>query len=145
MKKTLTFYRVDLATDLLIPYADQGIKAGFPSPAQDYIELSIDLNRELIKHPATTFFACVSGDSMIDANLEDGDILVIDKSLNPKSGDMAVCCIDGDFTVKYIRIEKEVVWLEAANNLYKPIRVTPENDFLIWGIVTYIIKKAQRK
>ena len=122
---------------LSLPYADGGIKAGFPSPAQDYMESAIDLNKELIKHPAPTFYGRVKGDSMIDANVHDGDILVIDKSLEPQNGDMAVCFIDGEFTIKYIRLEKDVIWLEPANENYEPIKVTIENDFLIWGIVTY--------
>lgn len=82
---------------------------------------------------------------MIDAGVQDGDVLVIDKSLEPQNGDMAVCFVDGEFTIKYIKIEKEVVWLEPANPKYKPIRVTADNDFLIWGIVTYCIKNLRRK
>lgn len=130
---------------LSLPYADGGIKAGFPSPAQDYMESAIDLNKELIKHPASTFYGRVKGDSMIDANVHDGDILVIDKSLEPQNGDMAVCFIDGEFTIKYIRLEKDVIWLEPANENYEPIKVTIENDFLIWGIVTYCIQNKRRK
>ena len=109
---------------LSLPYADGGIKAGFPSPAQDYMESAIDLNKELIKHPASTFYGRVKGDSMIDANVHDGDILVIDKSLEPQNGDMAVCFIDGEFTIKYIKLEKDVIWLEPANENYEPIKVT---------------------
>ena len=127
-----------------LPFADEGIHAGFPSPAQDFMELSVDLNRELIRNAASTFFGRVRGDSMQDAGVCDGDILIIDKSLEPRTGDMAVCFIDGEFTIKYIRIEKSVVWLLPANEKYQPIRMTAENDFLIWGIVTYSIKK-QRK
>lgn len=80
---------------------------------------------------------------MIDAGIHDGDILIIDKSLEPRSGDMAVCFIDGEFTIKYIKIEKKIIWLVPANEQYEPIRVTEENDFLIWGIVTYSIKKQR--
>ena len=130
---------------LSLPYADGGIKAGFPSPAQDYMESAIDLNKELIKHPASTFYGRVKGDSMIDANVHDGDILVIDKSLEPQNGDMAVCFIDGEFTLKYIKLEKDVIWLEPANKNYKRIKVTIENDFLIWGIVTYCIQNKRRR
>ena len=130
---------------LSLPYADGGIKAGFPSPAQDYMEGAIDLNKELIKHPASTFYGRVKGDSMIDANVHDGDILVIDKSLELQNGDMAVCFIDGEFTIKYIKLEKDVIWLEPANENYEPIKVTIENDFLIWGIVTYCIQNKRRR
>lgn len=144
-KKNLTIYKVDAETFMPLPYADGGIKAGFPSPAQDYISQAIDLNKELIHHPNTTFYGRVSGDSMKDAGLDDGDILVIDKSLEPRSGDMAVCYIDGEFTIKYIKIDAKVIWLIPANEAYKPIKVTPENEFQIWGIVTYSIKNHNRR
>ena len=77
---------------------------------------------------------------MIEANLNDGDLLIIDKSIEPSSNKIAVCFIDGEFTVKRIKIESDVIWLIAENKNYKPIKVTVENDFLIWGIVTYVIK-----
>ena len=144
-KKNLTIYKVDAETFMPLPYADGGIKAGFPSPAQDYISQAIDLNKELIHHPSTTFYGRVSGDSRKDAGLDDGDILVIDKSLEPRSGDMAVCYIDGEFTIKYIKIDAKVIWLIPANEAYKPIKVTPENEFQIWGIVTYSIKNHNRR
>lgn len=144
-QKELTIYKVDANTLMPLPYADQGIKAGFPSPAQDYISQTIDLNKELIRHPACTFYGRVSGDSMKDAGLNDGDILIIDKSIQPRTGDMAVCYIDGEFTIKYIRIESSVVWLIPANEAYKPIRVTEDNNFMIWGIVTYSIKNHSRR
>lgn len=142
-KKNLEIYKADTDTQLVLPIADGGIKAGFPSPAQDFMDLSIDLNKELVKHPSSTFYGRVSGDSMIDAGIYDGDILIIDKSLEPKDGDMAVCFIDGEFTIKYIKIEEKVIWLVPANANYKPIKVTEDNDFLIWGIVTYSIKKQR--
>ena len=139
----MEIHAIDTQLDLALPYADGGIKAGFPSPAQDYMESAIDLNKELIRHPASTFYGRVKGDSMIDAAVCDGDILVIDKSLEPQDGDMAVCFVDGEFTIKYIQIEKDVVWLQPANSSYKPIKVTIDNDFLIWGVVTYCIKKLR--
>ena len=142
-KTNLEIHAIDTQLDLALPYADGGIKAGFPSPAQDYMESAIDLNKELIRHPASTFYGRVKGDSMIDAAVNDGDILVIDKSLEPQDGDMAVCFVDGEFTIKYIKIEKDVVWLQPANSSYKPIKVTIDNDFLIWGVVTYCIKKLR--
>lgn len=144
-KAKLEIHKSDVNLELSLPFADQGIKAGFPSPAQDYLESAIDLNKELIKHPASTFYGRVKGDSMIDANVHDGDILVIDKSLEPRNGDMAVCFIDGEFTIKYIKIEKDIIWLQPANDNYKPIKVTIDNDFVIWGIVTYCIQNKRRK
>lgn len=142
---SLKIYAVSTDTELCLQYADQGIKAGFPSPAQDYIDMAIDLNKELIRHPASTFYGRVEGDSMKDAGLHEGDILVIDKSIRPSNGDMAVCFIDGEFTVKFIKLEKDFILLIPANDKYEPIKVTAENDFMIWGIVTFSIQNHYRK
>ena len=142
-KKALEIFRAEVNTELSLPIADEGIKAGFPSPAQDFMDLAIDLNKELVRHPASTFYGRVRGDSMQDAGVYDGDILIIDKSLEPRNGDMAVCFVDGEFTIKYIKIEEKMIWLVPANEKYEAIKVTEENDFLIWGIVTYSIKKQR--
>ncbi len=136
----IDFYSADTTTDLPLPLAE-GIKAGFPSPAQDYIDLAFDLNKELVKNPSSTFYGRVRGNSMMDEGINDGDILVIDKSLPPADGRKAVCYIDGEFTLKTIRIRKDGIYLMPANPDYKPIRVTEENDFVVWGIVTYVIHK----
>lgn len=136
----IDFYTADVATDLSLPLAE-GIKAGFPSPAQDYIDLAFDLNKELVKNPSSTFYGRVRGDSMVDEGINDGDILVIDKSLPPADGRKAVCYIDGEFTLKTIRVKKDGIYLMPANPAYKPIKVTEENDFVVWGIVTYVIHK----
>jgi len=138
--QTLEFYTPDYGTTLELPFFDVGISAGFPSPADDFIELSIDLNRHLIKHKDATFFAKAKGNSMINAGICDGDLLVIDKSLEPQNGKIAICQIDGEFTVKRIKIEQEIVWLIAENEDYEPIKVTPENELMIWGIVIHSIK-----
>ena len=143
--QTYSFFTADTATELALPLVDSGISAGFPSPAQDYIDLSLDLNKELITHPSSTFFGRVRGESMKDAGILDGDILVIDKSLEPQDGDTAVCYVDGEFTLKHIKIEKDAVYLIPANPDFKPIRITAENNFCIWGIVTYSIKDHQRR
>lgn len=146
-KTNLTIHKVDISTHLKLHDGGK-IKAGFPSPAQDYIELSIDLNKELIKHPASTFLGRVDGDSMIDAGLHDGDILVIDKILKPVDGDMVVCFIDGEFTVKYIGLDekdKGVIWLIPANDKYQPIKVTEENSFIVWGKVIRIISEPPKR
>ncbi|MDR2037048.1 MAG: translesion error-prone DNA polymerase V autoproteolytic subunit [Bacteroidales bacterium] len=129
-------------TKFLLPLFE-GLKAGFPSPAADYIDVAIDLNKELIKHPASTFLGRVSGDSMKDANLDDGDLLVIDKSIRPAHGMMAVCFLDGEFTIKYIKIDGENILLVPANDAYDPILVTQDDNFVVWGIVTSIIKKPK--
>ena len=109
------FYAPDYSTELELPFVDVGISAGFPSPADDFIELTIDLNRELIKHKDSTFFAKVKGDSMKNAGIFDGDLLIIDRSLEPQDGKIAICQIDGDFTVKRIKKENGVVWLIGKN------------------------------
>ena len=137
----LDIYQPQWRTRLDLPFVEQGISAGFPSPADDFLDLSIDLNKEFIQHPNTTFYGRVRGDSMIDAGLHDGDLLIIDKSLEPQDGKIAVCFVDGEFTVKRIKKDQNAVWLVAENQKYKPIRVTADNDFLIWGVVTTVIKQ----
>ena len=134
----------DLSTHIALPYADGGIQAGFPSPAQDYISESIDLNREIVRHPSATFYGRVSGESMIDEGICEGDILVIDRSLEPTNGDLAVCCLDGEFTLKRIRLESGRIWLVPSNEMYDPILVTPERQFEVWGVVTHTIKNNRR-
>ena len=132
--------------------AQSDIHAGFPSPATDYMTQAIDLNKELVRHPAATFYGRVVGDSMIDAGVNEGDILVIDKSLEPRDGDMAVCFIDGEFTLKHIRFETMTakdgsrfsqIRLVPANDRYPMIEVSEGSDFIMWGVVTYIIKKVR--
>jgi DNA polymerase V len=141
---TFDFYTANTSTHISLPFVEGGIAAGFPSPAQDYIDLHIDLNTELISNPSSTFYARVKGTSMQDAGIMDGDILVIDKSLEPKDGDTAVCFIDGEFTLKYIKFETDVIYLVPANPKFEPIKVTEDNNFCIWGIVTYSIKSHKR-
>ncbi|MDN6280039.1 MAG: translesion error-prone DNA polymerase V autoproteolytic subunit [Psychroflexus sp.] len=132
--------KIELNESLVLPLTEK-ISAGFPSPAEDFLDLHIDLNKEFIKHPNATFFGKVSGDSMIDAGLNDGDLLIIDKSLDPKNNSIAVCFLDGEFTVKRVLRQKDQLWLVAENKNYKPIPVYSENDFIIWGVVTTVIKK----
>ena len=137
---TLDIYSALSDTALELPMVSEGISAGFPSPAMDFTDLSIDLNKHLIKHPSSTFYGRVKGESMKDEGIHDGDLLVIDKSIRPADGKIAVCYLDGEFTIKRIRIDKDICWLMPANDKYTPIKVTSDNDFLIWGIVTHVIK-----
>lgn len=125
-----------------LPLSNEHVAAGFPSPAEDFTQRGIDLNKELVANPASTFYARVSGLSMVDEGINDGDLLVIDKSLVPSNGCLAVCYIDGEFTLKRFERHKDHALLIPANNEFKPIKVTEENDFCIWGVVTYVIKKV---
>lgn len=136
----IDFYKADITSELSLKFVANGISAGFPSPADDFLDIEIDLNKYLIKNPSTTFYGRVKGDSMKDAGIHDGDLLIIDKSLEPRDNKIAVCFIDGEFTVKRIKIEKDVVWLVAENKNYKPIKVTKDNELIIWGIVINVIK-----
>ena len=120
---------------------NQGISAGFPSPADDFKEIRISLDKELVKNEEATFYARVSGDSMQGAGLENGDLLIIDRSIEPSNNKIAVCFVDGEFTVKRIKIESKKVYLIPENKKYSPIEINEENELIIWGIVTYVIKK----
>ncbi len=119
------------------------VKAGFPSPAEDMRE-RLDLVRLLVRNRAATFFFRVCGVSMVDADMDEGDIIIVDRSIEPYNNCKAVCFIDGEYTVKRVEIGKECVRLMPANEnntAYRPIEVTAENNFLVWGVVTYVIKK----
>lgn len=141
---SVKIYSADISSNVPLPYANDGIQAGFPSPAQEFINESIDLNHELIDHPAATFYGRVVGDSMIQEGIEEGDVLIIDRSLEPRNKDLAVCCVDGDFTLKRILIEVDKVWLIPSNEMFDPILVTADSCFQIWGVVTYVIKRYRR-
>jgi DNA polymerase V len=121
---------------------DVGISAGFPSPSGDFNETRISLDDELVQNKDSTFYAKVKGQSMINAGLDDNDLLVIDRSLEPANNKIAVCFLDGEFTVKRLRVAKNEVWLQPENPNYPIIHITEENDFMIWGIVTNVIKKV---
>lgn len=141
LTSTLDFYHPSFTTESVCTFYDVGIEAGFPSPADDFIELSIDINKEYIKNRDTTFFARVNGHSMKNAGIFDGDLLIIDKSIEPQDNKIAICQVDGDFTVKRIKIDNDTVWLIAENEAYDPIKVTADNELMIWGIVVASIKK----
>lgn len=125
-----------------LPLSGERVAAGFPSPAEDYASIRLDLNKELIKNPASTFYARVSGLSMVEEGINDGDLLVIDKSIEPYDGCLAVCFIDGEFTLKRFEKHNGYGLLVPANKEFKAIKVTADNDFCIWGVVTYVIKKV---
>ena len=141
-KKILNFFTPKKENGIGQWLAEEGISAGFPSPADDFKETRISLDRELVKNKEATFFARVSGQSMIDAGLNDNDLLVIDRSLSPAHNKIAVCFLDGEFTVKRLRVKNDEVWLQPENKNYQAIKITEANDFVIWGIVTNVIKKV---
>ena len=125
-----------------IHMAQKGVSAGFPSPADDFKELRISIDQEVVRNEEATFYARVSGESMQGAGLDDGDLLVIDRSLEPQDDKIAVCFIDGSFTVKRLKVDVDCVYLMSENKNYKPIKVSEGDELLIWGIVTYVVKKV---
>lgn len=123
------------------------IKAGFPSPADDYLHDSLDFNRDLIKNPEATFYGRVSGDSMIEAGICGSDIAVIDRSLQPVDGDVIVAFVNGEFTIKYLDLkhkEEGYIELRPANANYLPIRIDADDNFRVWGVVVWTIKQWRR-
>ena len=122
-----------------LPLAEH-LHAGFPSPAADYTD-RIDITREIVRHPETTFYARIDGDSMHDAGIFNGDLVVIDRSLPASAGDYVAAYIDGEFTVKEFQPDtaNHCTWLVPHNSVYAPIRVTEENAFVIWGVITHTI------
>lgn len=142
MTKKLNLFLPDFENSMELPFISDGIKAGFPSPAADFDESKISLDNVLVKNREATFYAKASGTSMIGAGIDDGDILVIDRSLEPKNNKIAVCYIDGEFTIKRIVVAKDGVYLTPENPAFQPIKVTAENELIIWGMVTYVIKSV---
>lgn len=131
---------------LSLPLAEQ-IKAGFPSPADDYMRESLDFNRDLIRHPEATFYGRVDGDSMEGAGIMDGDIAVIDRSIEPSDGDIIVAYVNGEFTMKYLDLsnrDKGYLELRPANPKYSPIRIDEIDRFEVWGVVVWTIKQWKK-
>lgn len=139
--QNLIFYSANFKNKQEIPLFASSISAGFPSPADDYVELSLDLNEHLIKHPSATFYARAKGDSMINVGINDGDLLVVDRSLEIYDNCIAVCIIDGEFTVKRLKKTTNKILLVPENEEYKTIEISKFNDFEVWGIVSYVIHK----
>lgn len=118
------------------------VRAGFPSPADEEPTEKLDLIKLLVRHPSSTFFFRIGGTSMVDAEMDEGDIVIVDRSIEPYNGCSAVCFIDGEFTLKRIHRHKDHIELIAANPNFKPIRIDANSEFQVWGVVTYVIKKA---
>ena len=122
-----------------LPIFESGVSAGFPSPAEDHLDLSLDLNEYIVKHPSSTFYIYAKGDSMIDSNIQDGDLMVVDKSINPNNKSIVIAVINGEFTVKRILYIDKKMYLSPDNQKYNPIEITTDMDFEIWGVVTHVI------
>ncbi len=126
-----------------LPFFEEGVHAGFPSPADDFLERPLDLHELLIAHPAATFFIRVQGDSMEGVGIFGGDILIVDRSLQAKKGDIIVALIQGEFAVKRLSLERGKVILYAANPLYPPLPIEEGGEFEVWGVVTYVIHRPK--
>ncbi len=139
-KEKLTFLKPKKGDSLGQWLIEQGISAGFPSPADDFKEIRISLDKELVKNKESTFYARVSGNSMEDAGLSDGDMIIIDKSLTPQNNKIAVCFLDGEFTIKRVVKRNNNLYLKPENKNYEEILISEDNELMIWGIVTYVVK-----
>ena len=125
-----------------LPLFSCSVAAGFPSPADDHLEGSLDLNEHLIRHPAATFFVRVSGDSMIKAGIHEDDILVVDRSIEPRNGKIIIAAVEGQLTVKRLNRTKGKTLLMPENDAYAPIEIADDNDMVIWGVVTSVIHQV---
>jgi DNA polymerase V len=126
-----------------IPFVFSPVHAGFPSPADDYAENVLDLGSLVIHHPEATFYVRVTGDSMKGAGIADGDILVVDRALPAAHGSIIIAMVSGEFTVKHLYVKEGTMLLLPANSLYKPISISEDTDFQVWGVVTYSIRKVR--
>ena len=137
--KERRIYKADNKSSLSIDFHTSFIYAGFPSPADDHMDISLDLNEYLIKHPSATFYIHVKGDSMINDGLYSGDIMIVDRSLSPRSKDVVIAVLDGEFTVKRIYKKNNQIYLVPSNKKYESIAIKKDMDFQIWGVVTHAI------
>lgn len=140
--KNITVFKPEQSDSFEIPFAASTVHAGFPSPADDFLEGTLNLNSLVIRHPEATFFGRVEGDSMIGEGISEGDILVIDRSIEPYDGCLVVAYIDSEFTLKRLKMKDNKVLLVPANPKYKTIEITPDNEFSVWGVVNFIVKKV---
>lgn len=142
----MDFKQIRTSISRKIPFFPSLIQSGFPSPADDYIEMGIDLNQSLISHPNATFMARTTGDSMLNAGIFPGSYLIIDRARTPINGDIIVGVLNGEFTVKrFLKDKKGVVTLRPENKAYQDIRITREHEFQIWGVVAYTFRDPNLK
>lgn len=142
-KRALILNPVIISDDITIPFFESSVAAGLPTLADDHVAMRLNLNQHLVKNPTTTFSVRVKGDSMMGATIYDGDLLIVDRSLVPKDSDIAICIVDGEFTVKRLQLQNGTVLLLPENPNYPPIAVDESNDFQIWGIVTHVIHQSR--
>ena len=141
MSSTITIKWYSVNNNTVLPLSNVGgISAGFPSPAEDWTKDVIDLNKQLIKNPTSTFYGRVTGNSMEDIGIHDGDLLVVDKSIEPSNKHIVVACLDGEFTMKRIIKKGNKVFLKPENKNYPTIEITESNRFMVWGVVMHVIK-----
>ena len=144
-KNILSIINIRNNKKIFTPLFLDSVSAGFPSPATDYMENKLDLNEHLVKHPAATFIVKANGPSMIEAGISSGDLLIVDRSINPKNNNIVIASVFGDLTVKRLNKKGSVLFLLSANNEYPSIEVKEEMECFIWGVVTYVIHKAITK
>ncbi len=137
--KVSNIYFPDRSVDIELPLFLESVSAGFPSPADDYLEGKLDLNDYLIMNPSATFLVRVTGDSMTYSGIHSGDLLIVDRSLEPKDGNIVIAVIDGELTVKRLRYVKNKLSLIPENPKYKPIEITENMNFEVWGVVSTVI------
>jgi len=138
----VTFLSMDSEVLSRIPLYEQTVQAGFPSPSDDFLDLDINLQDFLIKHPSATFCVRVNGSSMEKANIHSGDVMIVDKSLSPKNNSIVLAVIDSEFTVKRIKKNGEKLYLNPENDAFNPIEITEDMNFNVWGVVTHIIHEV---
>jgi len=140
-KVALQFHPISGQTSFQIPLMNSAVAAGFPSPAEDHLDLPIDLNKYLVKNPAATFYVRVDGDSMDEADIHQGDLLIVDRSESYGTGSVVLAVLNGEFTVKKLIKKGNELYLESSNSAYAPIKIEIETDFKVWGVVTYVIHR----
>ncbi|MGI5827864.1 MAG: LexA family protein [Patescibacteria group bacterium] len=140
--KVKAVYPYERKEDYKLPLYTTKVPAGFPSPADDYIESKLDLNKFLVKHPSATFFVRVEGESMKDAGIYPNDILIVDRAVEPKANHVVIAAVNGELTVKRIYVSRKKLFLIPQNPQYKPMEITKDMDFEIWGVVTHVLHKV---
>jgi DNA polymerase V len=144
-KEIIEIFGFDPVTKIKLPLYSSNVRAGFPSPADDFIEAKLDLNTFLVAHPASTFFVRVQGESMIGAGINDGDILIVDRSLTPSNGRIIIAVVDEDFTVKRFYKKGQCVHLVPENPAFETVILGNDDNFSVWGVVTNVIHNLEER